>query len=83
MLWSDVRSKFPEQFVLVEELASHTEDDKIIVDEVAVVRPVTEQEATNTLMECKDRLFVYHTSSDEIVIWLRHRPGLRGRLSAH
>lgn len=83
MKWSEVRDSFPNQFVLVEELASHIEKDKVHVDDVAVVRAVPDDEATRTLMQCQDKLFVYHTNSDSIVIELRRRPGLRRRFSAH
>ncbi len=83
MKWSEVRERFPHQFVLVEELASHVQDDTVYVDEVAVVRVVPEQEATKTLMQCKDKMFVYHTENEAVVIQLRRRPGLRGRVSAN
>lgn len=83
MKWSEVCQSFPNQFVLVEELASHIENDKVYVDDVAVVRAVPDDEATKTLMQCKDKRFVYHTNSDSIVIELRRRPGLRGQFSAH
>lgn len=83
MKWSKVRESFPNQFVLVEELASHIENDRVYVDDVAVVRAVPDDEATRTLMQCKDKRFVYHTNNDSIVIELRRRPGLRGRFSAH
>jgi len=83
MKWSEVRERFPNQFVLVEELASHIENDSVFVDEVAVVRAIPDDEATKTLMQCKDKLFVYHTNNDSVVIELRRRPGLRGRFNAH
>ena len=83
MKWSEVRERFPHQFVLVEELASRVQDDTVYVDEVAVVRVVPEQEATKTLMQCKDKMFVYHTENEAVVIQLRRRPGLRGRVSAN
>ncbi|MCL6442717.1 MAG: hypothetical protein K6T83_04535 [Alicyclobacillus sp.] len=83
MQWSEVRERFPNQFVLVEELVSHVEDDKVLVDEVAVIRAVPDEEATKTLLQCRDKMFVYHTSNDTVVIELRRWPGLRGRLSAH
>lgn len=83
MKWSDVRERFPNQFVLVEELASHVENDTILVDDVAVVRAVPDAEATKTLMQCKGKMFVYHTNNESVVIELRRRPGLRGRLRAN
>ena len=83
MKWSEVRERFPEQFVLVEEIASHIEGDRVLVDDVAVIRAIPEEEATKTLMECRDKMFVYHTGNDSVVIELRRRPGLRGRLRAY
>lgn len=74
---------FPNQFVLVEEVKAHIEGDMVLVDELAVVRAVPDEEATKTLMQCKDKMFVYHTANESVVIELRRRPGLRGRLSAH
>lgn len=83
MQWSEVRERFPNQFVLVEELVSHIEGDKVFVDDLAVVRAIPDEEATETLMQCTDKMFVYHTSNDSVAIELRRRPGLRGRLRAH
>lgn len=57
MKWSEVRESFPNQFVLVEELASHIENYRVFVDDVAVVRAVPDDEATKTLMQCKDELY--------------------------
>ncbi len=83
MQWSEVRERFPNQFVLVKELSSHIEGDMVLIDEMAVVRTVPDEDATKTLMQCKDTMFVYHTSNDSAVIGLRRRPGLRGILRAH
>jgi len=82
MKWSEVRARFPNQFVLVEELASHIEGDRVLVDDVAVVRAVPEEEATKTLMQCRDKMFVYHTCNDSVVIELGRIPGLRVSLIA-
>ena len=46
MKWSEVRERFPDQFVLVEEIASHIEGDNVLVDDVAVIRAIPEEEAT-------------------------------------
>lgn len=83
MKWSEVCECLPNQFVLVEELASHVENDTVFVDDVAVVRAVLDEEATKTLMQCKDKMFVYHTNNESLVIELRRRPGLRGRFRAN
>ncbi len=38
MQWSEVRTLFPNSFVLVEDQRSHIENDEWHVDEVAVIR---------------------------------------------
>lgn len=46
MQWSEVRERFPNQFELVEELSSHLEGDMVMIDDMAVVRVVPDEEAT-------------------------------------
>ena len=79
MLWTEVREKFPDQFLLVEELKSHVEDGKKIVDEVAVIDTVPESEATEILFKCKGKEIVAHTANDQLMIIVNHRYGFRGR----
>lgn len=45
MKWQEVRKLFPDQFVLVSILNYHEEGNKKIVDEVAPIRTISEQEA--------------------------------------
>lgn len=59
-----VRELYPNQFVLVKELASHIQGDIVLVDDVAVVRAVPDKDATKTLMQCRDKMFVFHTGND-------------------
>jgi len=81
MLWSEVRELFPDQFVLVEELKSHYEDDKLHVEEVAVIKPIPDpQEAWKELFAAKNERFVYHTSNEVIVIEVRDKPMIRRTL---
>ena len=75
--WNDVRAIYPNQFVKFEVLKSHTDADKEIVDDVAVIGPVTEAEATKELLNSKDNTLVYHTSKDTVVLTIRNRIGLR------
>lgn len=78
MLWSEVRELFPDQFVLVEELKSHYEDDKLHVEEVAVIRPIQDpQEAWEELFSAKNERFIYHTSNENIIIEVRNKPMIR------
>lgn len=83
MLWSEVRDLFPDQFVLVEELKSYYENNKLHVEEVAVIRPIQDaQEAWKEIFSAKNERFVYHTSNENIVIEVRNKPMIR-RLPIH
>lgn len=77
MKWSEVRSIYPNQFVKFEVLESHIEDNKEFVDEMAVIGPVADDEATKELLHAKDKILVYHTSRDNVVLKIRSRIGLR------
>jgi len=77
MKWEEVRKIYPDQFVKVEILDSHIEDDKKIIDEVAIIEPVADDKATEELLSSKDNKLVYHTSNDKIELQLRNRLGLR------
>lgn len=69
MLWSEVRRLFPNQWVLLEELASHYDGDKVCVDDVAIIKNIPDaKEATDELLAAKGKRFVYHTSREQIVI---------------
>jgi hypothetical protein len=80
MQWQEVRSIYPDQYVLLEILNSHTEDNIQYVDEVALVRAIQDpSEATKELLTCKDNNIVYHTGQEEIAIVLRKHPFYRSR----
>lgn len=81
MLWSEVRELFPETFVLVEDIKSYEEENKIVVEEVAVVKRIDDPaQAWNELFEAKDGRFVYHTSNDRVEIEIRPHPLIRHRI---
>ncbi|GJM70114.1 hypothetical protein HMSSN036_23300 [Paenibacillus macerans] len=80
MQWQEVRTIFPDQYVLLEVLDSHTEDNIQYVKDVAIVRAIQDpSEATKELLKCKDNNIVYHTGQEEITIELRKPPFYRGR----
>ncbi|CAM4517223.1 hypothetical protein P4H94_14970 [Paenibacillus macerans] len=80
MQWQEVRTIFPDQYVLLEILDSHTEDNIQYVKDVAIVRAIQDpSEATKELLKCKDNSIVYHTGQEEIAIELRKPPFYRGR----
>lgn len=80
MQWQEVRNIYPDQYVLLEILNSHTEDSTQIVDEVALIKAIQDpDEATRELFKCKDNNIVYHTGQEKITIELRKNPFYRNR----
>lgn len=78
MQWQEVRSLYPDQYVLLEILDFHTKDNIQYVDEVAIVRAIQDpSEATKELLKCKDNSSVYHTGQEQIAIELRRPPFYR------
>lgn len=44
---------------------------------IAVIGPVTDDEATKELLHAKENVLIYHTSKDNVVLKLRTKIGLR------
>jgi len=79
MQWEEVRKIYPDQYVKLQILASHTEGNIKYVDEVALIKAIQDpQEATRELLCSKDGIIVSHTSNEELNIELRNLRGLRG-----
>lgn len=76
MKWEKVRQAFPNQFVLVSILDYHFEGDKKIVDEVAPIRTIKEEDANRAFFTAKEEMFVYHTQNEEFVIRMRENLSL-------
>lgn len=80
MQWQEVRTVYPDQYVLLEILESYMEDSIQYVEEVALVRAIQDpSEATRELLKCKDNNIVYHTGQEKIVIELRKSPFYRSQ----
>lgn len=80
MQWQEVRSNYPDQYVLLKIIESHTDDDIQHVDEVALLKPIPDPaEATKELLKCKNDHIVYHTGQERITIELRKQPFYRSR----
>jgi len=69
--WDEVQNIYPDQFVKFEILHSKEEDNKEIIDEVALIGPVKDEDATHELLNCKNRTLVYHTSKDKVAVIIR------------
>ncbi|GEO27402.1 hypothetical protein AAC03nite_31870 [Alicyclobacillus acidoterrestris] len=77
MRWAEVRELFPDKFVVLENLKSHTQDGHLHVEKVAVIRPLADgKEAVKGMRNCTGDRFIYHTSKDAIEMPIRPMPNL-------
>lgn len=77
MKWYEVQNIYPDQFVKFEILNSIEEDNKEVIEVVALIAPVSDEDATQELLNCKNRTLVYHTSKDRVEVIIRKHIGLR------
>lgn len=80
MKWKEVRTIYPNKFVLLKSLEDHIENNRKCIDDVAVVRVLDDEEASNLLIKCKGDTFVFHTSKEELSMNIIQMPILRGVL---
>ena len=80
MKWEEVRTIYPNKFVLLKSLEAHIEENKKCIDDVAVVRALDDEEASNILIRCKGDNFVFHTSKEELSMNIVQMPVLRGAI---
>ena len=84
MEWNEVRKQFPNKWLLFAAIKSHmTKDKHRIIDELAPIHAYAdfykEWDHYSVLhaKELAQRLYVYHTSNDQINIKLQHWAGVR------
>ncbi len=77
MKWQEVREKFPNQFVLVSILDFHQDGDLKIVDDVAINKPLTNEEANQEFFKSGPDGIIYHTINEELIIHIRKDPLMR------
>lgn len=77
MKWLDVRKLYPNQFVKIKVLSSNIENQQEIIDDVAVIAPVSDELATKELLKSKGDELVYHTNHESIILEIRQDVGLR------
>lgn len=58
-------------------LHSEEKDNQEFIDDVAVIGPVRDEEATKELLNSKDKTLIYHTSKDQVIVKIRKNVGLR------
>lgn len=79
MKWQEARELFPDQFLLVSILKSREEENRKIVEEVAPIKIVSDEEANKEFFQAKEGTMVYHTSNKEFVINIRREPLMKVR----
>ncbi len=83
MRWQAIRTQYPEQWLLVEAIRAHSEDQKRILDDLAVLDVFADSVAamhqyTRLHGEAPDReLYVLHTSHEILDIFERVWFGIR------
>ncbi|GAS80386.1 hypothetical protein [Paenibacillus amylolyticus] len=80
MKWQEVQQIYPNQFVKFEVLHSEETENQEVIDEVAVIGPISDEKATQELLNSRDNTLVYHTSKDQVIVKVRKNVGLRRKL---
>ena len=80
MKWSEARRLYPETFLLLENLQSHIENNELHVEEVAVIRALSDDETMDEIMKARGNKFVFHTGREKIVMPIRTKPSYRGKV---
>ncbi|NFH91513.1 hypothetical protein FDA33_15105 [Clostridium botulinum] len=69
---------YPDKFVLFTSLKEHVEKNKKYIYDVAVVKVLEDNEASQILVRCKWNTFVYHTSKEKLEMDIVQIPILIG-----
>ncbi len=84
MQWQEIRSHYPDQWLLVEALQAHSENGKRILEQLAVVDPFEDSVAAMKgytrlhRYEPQRELYVFDTDREELDILERRWLGIRG-----
>ena len=85
MRWDEIREHYPEQWLLVEALKTHSEGDKRIIERLAVLgsypdSPAALKAYAEFHREAPGReLYVFHTSRATLDVTERRWVGVRGQ----
>lgn len=84
MKWKDIRRNYPQQWLLVEAIAAHSQADQRILEELAVIDAFADsvtamQRYTDLHRDAPQReLYVFHTDRETLEITERRWLGVRG-----
>ena len=84
MQWQEIREHYPQQWLLLEALQAHSEGNKRILDQLAILG--TFADSTSALRDYSQfhheapnrELYVFHTSRETLDITERRWLGIRG-----
>lgn len=77
MKWDEVRKSYPDQWVKLQVINSHTDDSYLYIDEMEVIKPIkNDKSATLELTKSIGNYLVFHTSHDVIKTKLIKSMGL-------
>ena len=78
MKWEEVRALYPDKFIKLEIVESHIVDQKEHVDEVAVIKAISDnKEAMKEFIKCKNRQVIYSTKNKDFIIDIVKHVGVR------
>jgi len=78
MKWEEVREMYPNQFVKFEIIESHIIEDKEYVDEVAIIKAISDgKDAMKEFINCKDGQLIYSTKNENLILSLVKHVGIR------
>jgi len=89
MHWPDVQDAYPDQWLVIEALDAHTEGDRRILDDIAVVEVCPDSTAALQTYRQLHRqhpqreFYFAHTSRDSLDIEERHWVGIRRSNAAY
>jgi gamma-glutamylcysteine synthetase len=84
MRWEEIRKHYPQQWLLVEAIKAHSEVDRRILEQLAVIGVFPDsvsamQSYTQLHREAPEReLYVFHTSREVLDVTERQWLGIRG-----
>ncbi|MCI0394058.1 MAG: hypothetical protein L0332_22840 [Chloroflexi bacterium] len=89
MRWSEVRTTYPDQWLVIEALEAHTEDDRRVLERISVVETCTDgpaamQRYRQLHQEYPSREFYFvHTGRETLDIRERQWLGIRRNYAAN
>ena len=84
MKWAEIRTHYPQQWLMIEAIKAHSENNKRILDEISVVGKYPDSvSAMKSYIQLHQdvperELYVFHTTREELDITERRWLGIRG-----